>query len=171
MKKFKIFLFSASLVALTVLTGCPGDEPDPEPSAGEEQYGLLEGTWTISAVTFDGTSRIDTWGTNFTLTFSGGSEDATSLSWGGNYSTSGADTSGEPDALTVWPGSGSWDFEGENGVQLFTRSDNVDVTITSVSGLGDGTSARTLVLTFTIPDPGARTEQVFDSPWVFTFTR
>lgn len=169
MKKFQILLLSASLVALTVLTGCPGDDPDPEPTAGEEQYGLLEGTWNISAVTFDGTSRIDTWGTNFTITFSGGSEDATSLTWSGNYSTSGHDTTGEPDALTVWPASGSWDFDGENSVQAFTRNDNVAVTITSVSGL-DATERR-LVMTFTVADPGARTEQIFDAPWVFTFTR
>lgn len=169
MKKFQVLLLSACLVALTVLTGCPGDEePDP-PSAGEEQYGLLEGTWTISAVTFDGTSRIDTWGTTFSLTFSGGSEDATSLTWGGNYSTSGHNTTDEPNALTVWPSSGSWDFDGENSVQEFTRDGSLPVAITSVSGI-DATS-RTLVLTFTIPESGNRIEGFEGAPWVFTFTR
>lgn len=170
MKKFQIYLLGACLVTLTVLTGCPGtDEPEP-PSAGEEQYGLLQGTWTISAVTFDGTSRIDTWGTNFSVTFSGGSEDATSLIWSGNYSTSGHDTANEPDALTVWPASGSWTFNGENSVQAFDRNDNVEVSITSVSGL-DVTGTRTLVMTFTIPEPSNRTEQIYDAPWVFTLTR
>lgn len=171
MKKFQILLLSASLVALTVLTGCPGDEPEPEPSAGEEQYALLEGTWTIDAITFDGTSRIDTWGTNFTLTFSGGSEDATTLVWGGRYSTSGHNTADEPDALTVWPASGDWVFGGENSVQEISRDGSQPVTITSVSGLGDGTTTRTLVLTFTIPESGNRVEGFEGAPWVCTFTR
>jgi hypothetical protein len=169
MKKFQVLLLSASLVALTVLTGCPGDETPPEPSAGEEQYGLIEGTWTISSVDFDGTSRIDTWGTNFTLTFSGGSEDATSLTWGGNYSTSGHNTADEPDALTVWPATGTWDFAGENSVQEISRDGSQSVAITSVSSL-DATS-RTLVLTFTISSGGNRTEGFEDAPWVFTFTQ
>ena len=171
MKKFQILLLSASLVALTVLTGCPGDEEPEPPSAGEEQFGLIEGTWTISEVSFDGTSRIDTWGNSFTLTFSGGSEDATTLIWGGNYSSAGHNTTDEPDALTVWPASGNWVFDGENDVQSFTRSDGIPVSITSVSGLGDGTATRTLVLTFTIPESGTRIEGFEGAPWEFRFTQ
>ncbi len=170
MKKFQILLLSASLVALTVLTGCPGDEPDPEPTAGEVQFGLIEGTWTLAGdgadVTFDGTSRIDTWGTNFTITFSGGAEDATTLVWGGNFGTSGHNTTDEPDALTVWPANGDWDFDGENSIQRFTRNDGIEVTISRVSALDAAT--RTLVLTFTIPESGNRVEGFEGAPWEFT---
>ena len=169
MKKFQILLLSASLVALTVLTGCPGNNPEPEPSAGEKQYELIEGTWTINEVTFDGTSRIDTWGTNFTLTFSGGSEDDTSLIWGGNFSTSGHNSTDEPNALDVWPTSGNWDFTGENSVQEFSRDGSINVAITSVSNLD--AASRSLVLTFTIPPAEGRIEGFEGAPWVFTLTR
>ncbi|MDW3193200.1 MAG: hypothetical protein R8G66_12580 [Cytophagales bacterium] len=169
MKKFQILLLSTCLVALTVLTGCPGDEPDPVPSAGEEQYALLDGQWTISTVTFDGTSRLDTWGNSFTISFSGGAEDATTLIWGGRYSTSGHNTADEPNALDVWPASGNWVFSGENSVQEFSRDGSQAVAISNLSGLE--ATPRTLRLTFTIPDPSGRTEGVFDAPWVFEFTR
>lgn len=173
MKKLQVLLLGVSLVALTVLTGCPGDDPEPEPTAGELQAARLAGTWTISEVTFGGTSRIDTWGTNFTITFSGASGDADDI-WSGSYGTSGHNTADEPDALTVWPGSGTWVFDGSTttGVQSFTRRDtdgDVTVTIASVSNVDE--TDRELVLRFTLTDPNARTEAIYGQAWLWTLTQ
>ena len=166
MKKLQILLLGASLVGLTVLTGCPGTEPVPEPSFGENQAAALAGAWTATEVTFSGTSRIDTWGTNFTLTFSGAAE-GSDMIWGGNYSTSGH-SADEPDATTVWPSNGSWEFLGENSVGGFYRNGNRGMNDTFVVSV----TATTLDIQFTLTDPsGGRSEQIFGDTWSFSFTK
>ena len=170
MKKLQVLLLSASLVALTVLTGCPSEDETPEPTAGELQAARLAGTWTVTEATFGGTSRIDTWGTGMTLTFSGASANADMI-WNGSYTTSGK-SADEPDADIVWPSAGTWVFTGETSVQSFTRNDSpntVEVTVASVSDV-DATS-RELVLRFVLTDPNGRTEAIYGETWEFRFSQ
>ena len=165
--KYLINTISAlSFLALLIFAACGGDSGGDDPlSPGESQADLLNGGWSVASVSFDGTSRVDTWGTDFTLTFSGASE-GTDQAWGGNFSTTGHDTSNEPDALTVWPGSGTWDFPGatSSDISSFTRNDGITVSIVQVS-------ASNLVVTFTIDDPSGRTDAIFDAEWRFEFTK
>jgi len=167
MKYFVNAVSALSFLALLIFVACGGDGGGDDPKTpGESQAELLNGGWSIASVSFDGTSRIDTWGTNFSLTFSGASE-GTDQVWGGNFSTTGHDTSNEPDALTVWPSSGTWDFSGatSSDVSSFTRNeDGVTVTIVQVS-------ASSLVVTFTIDDPSGRADAIFDAEWRFELTK
>ena len=168
MKKYSKLLATLCFAALVVLASCGGGGDDtPDTSVGEAQANLLEGTWTVTEVSFDGISRIDTWGTNFTLTISGVAEGTDGI-WGGNYATDGKNVSQEPDANTVWPGSGSWAFLSASSVQAVNRGpDDIVVSISSAT-------INSLILTFTIADPtatSARSAGVFDAQWRFEFSK
>ena len=155
-----------SFLALIIFASCGGDDPVDEQTPGEIQALLLEQNgqpWSIAAISFDGISRIETWGRDFQVTFTGSSEDADGV-WGGNFRAEGF-SSDEPDAQSVWPSSGTWDFTGSTSadVNSFVRNDGVTVTVVQVT-------SSTLILTFTVPDPAGRADAVFDAEWRMEFT-
>ncbi|MEM9326257.1 MAG: hypothetical protein AAGA85_11395 [Bacteroidota bacterium] len=164
MKYFINTISALSFMALLIFASCGGDGGGDGPqSPGGAQADLLNGSWQIASVTFDNTPRNDTWGTDFTVSFSGASAGTDDI-WGGNFNATGY-SSDEPDAQTVWPSNGTWDFAGAGSseVNTFTRNDGVTVSIVQVT-------ESSLIVRFTIPDPSGRTDGVFDSEWNMEFT-
>ncbi len=152
-----------SFLALVIFASCGGDDPVDEKSDGQLQAERMDGTWTIANVQFDTQERNDTWGTSFTITFDDATEGAEGV-WGGDFTTSGHSTD-EPDALEVWPATGTWDFLGTSlaETQTFVRNDGVEVDV--------AVTASTIVLTFTVDDPSGRSEAIYDLPWVFELNK
>ena len=142
-------LTTAFFLSLTVLMACGGKDDDtPDLTVAEEQFQLLEGTWTLSSVTNEG-NQVSGW-EGFTLTV-GGSASSVSLTAGGT----------QPDGTTeVWS-SGNATFPSEDSASTLTRADGVEVAIT--------VSESQLTTSFTIAAAGRA--EVVEGAWTFTFTK
>ncbi|MDA0197091.1 MAG: hypothetical protein O2887_19115 [Bacteroidetes bacterium] len=147
-KLFKLFTLSL-FAALLIFVGCGGgdDDDDTTPETPEEiSAGKLVAPWTaLSSVKLDGVD-IAGW-ENFSITITGNAD-------GGAYSTTGA-----ADA-SVWPSSGNWTFVPDSNGLKVSRSDGIEISIT--------TSATTLSLTFDIVE--GRTQGITGT-WVFVISR
>ncbi|UII27255.1 hypothetical protein LVD15_02160 [Fulvivirga maritima] len=142
MKKLSYLLSTGVLFVLLTIIGCGSD--DGGPSEEETQTALLNGTWTATSVTTDGSRRTDYDG--FTITFTDG-----------NYTTSGG-----PDLLP-FSNSESWDFGSPVTSSITLGSQSMNYAVTNEA----------LTLSFAYTGEGfnnARTAEV-EGAWVFTFER
>ena len=153
MKKSLISLLTtATILSLTIFISCnKGGDDTPEPSAQEEQFDKLSGTWTVTEGNNGG--AVEGWpGVTVTL---GGSVDNITYSMGGTTQPEGTDA--------VWNSSGgSFEWATQEGITTITRNDQVEFTISSVS-------ETQLIVTFTI-NTSAK-QDVVDGDWTFTFTK
>ncbi|WP_420578491.1 cadherin repeat domain-containing protein [Ekhidna sp.] len=117
----------------------------------DETASPIIGTWNVdaSSVTYDGGPEGD-W-TGFVLVFGGDVN-------GGSYSSSNV-PSGYED---VWPASGTWEYTDESKNAIL-RDDQITIDLSA--------SETSLTVEFTVPDPGARTNGLYDAPWFFQFSK
>lgn len=141
-------LTTAFFLSLILVVSCGGNkDDDPGSTPNEDQFALLEGTWTLSSVTNEG-NQVSGW-EGFTITI-GGSADNMTFTTGGT----------QPDGTTdVWE-NGSFTFGSD--VNTLNRNDNVEVTI--------AVTETQLTANFNIADPNGRAEEVFGA-WIFVFAK
>ena len=137
-----------ALVALTLITGllingCKKD-PDPGPTAEEQQIEKLSKTWVkasgANTVTVEGVDVGDDWAT-FTLTIAEGT-----------YSTSNAFSA------DVWPASGTWAFLSDTDLNTVVRDNVTNITISVTDN--------SLLMEFEYSSTGGRVTGI-DGTWVF----
>lgn len=142
---FRVMIsLSVLACAFVVLQSCGGGSSDPAPSEAQRVTGLMTASpWKIQSVTVDGTNQNSMFpSTNLTFT-----------------STSYTSTGGG----LVWPASGTWSFQ-SGSTTVFVRSDNMPVTIESISA-----TAMTLSLTWSSTTLGGGRTESLQGKHVFTF--
>ncbi|MDE0471154.1 MAG: hypothetical protein OXH57_04385 [Ekhidna sp.] len=159
MKKLLNLLFiGLAFATLVFLTSCGKKDDGPKPKTGAEtNAALLNGTWTVDdaqgkGVKFGTDAAAGDW-SGFRLTISGATKE------GGNYTAAGTSDAYEEG---VWPASGSWTFDNDQGDQI-TRSDKTKITAVIAES--------TVVLQFSIPDPAARVAGIRGEQWTFNLKK
>lgn len=128
MKKLKTYILLLGIV--TLLPNC-GD-PDPTPQPVDETQAVIDGlakTWTIDAVTLDGTDVASDW-------------DNVQVSFAANKSFS--ITGLSPENALIWPSSGSYSFPDSTKPMSVLRSDGISILI---SNLTERSATLNLVIT------------------------
>lgn len=151
MKAFSSVITLASLSILLIYSGCGSKSSETLQQKNLKQFSK---TWKVNTVSDGGVDSTQHW-TNFTITFSG------------TYSSS-SDTynytcTGRP-PLSVWPSSGTWQFDSVNPQNTVVRDpsgDNLQV------GYVLGANGTTLQLTFTYNGTGYTRTQNVQGNWVF----
>ena len=128
MKTIKTYILLLSII--TLLTNC-GD-PDPTPQPVDETQAVIDGlakTWTIDAVTLDGSSVASDWN-NVQVSFTPNK----------SFSITGLSTENS----LIWPSSGSYSFPDSTKPMSVLRSDGIAIAISDLTE-----SSATLKLTIT----------------------
>jgi len=146
MKNYLNYITAGLFLGLTVFASCGGgDDPDPVDPLIEVAENLT-GTLDEFVVVKPANATALDWA-NLSLTITGNED-------GGSYTTTG---SADP---TVWPASGTWEFNNTAGTEI-RRNDDVVIDISI--------NTTTLVMDFSIDQPAARAG-VVEGNWKFTGT-
>jgi hypothetical protein len=154
MKKIARILSLIVLAGIaTFYMGCKGGD-DPEPSETDAQIEKLNGTWKVSAATFEGGAPdLDHSNMAITITGSTGSKQV-------SYTVA-----GRPAGPSSWPSSGTLEF-GTNVKQDLIREDDINISYTVTD------SKLTMDYTFNI-QPYTSTGRVesVSGQWHFEFSK
>lgn len=152
MNQLTRILTLAILVSATLYFSACDKGGGDEKSEKEQQIDKLVGTWSASAVTYDGDDQMTDYG-DFEITIAKASAEAMTFT-----------TANRPDKLTPWDASGTFTF-GSPVTSKLVRGDDVEITY-AVSG-----SNLTLTMeNYSGTGYNGRTETVAGD-WVFTLTK
>ena len=129
MKTLKTYLLLLSIIVL--LTNCGGSST-PDPTPVDETQAVIDGlakTWTVDAVTLDGTSVASDWG-NVQVSFTANK----------GFTVTGLSTENS----LIWPSSGSYSFPDATKPMSVLRNDGIAI---AISDLTESTATLRLAIT------------------------